>query len=129
MNGPVLHRNTDTTQDNPLHISVFPPHSDTPGAYLEFSFFLNSTLDIFDIRTRQKNTASVDQDLGLLQAIDERLSCWGWETGTGIRFCIVVDMYGKEGEERQPLGLRDGDLKPVSLYLFRGLEVTYTQQC
>lgn len=66
------------------------------------------------MRTRQKGNTSVDQDLGLLQAVDERLSCWGWETGTGIRFCIVVDMFGKDGiAEGQMMGLRDGELKPV----------------
>ena len=101
-------------QDNPLHIALFSPHLSAPGAYLEFSFLLNSTLDIFDSRTRQKSNTSVDQDLGLLQAVDERLSCWGWETGTGTRFCIVVDMFGKEGAaEGQVRGLREGELKPV----------------
>lgn len=104
----------DLQQDNPLHIALFPPHSSAPGAYLEFSYLLNSTLDIFDLRTRQKGNISVDQDLGLLQAVDERLSYWGWETGTGIRFCIVVDMFGKDGiAEGQVMGLRDGELKPV----------------
>ena len=100
-------------------MALFPPHSSAQGAYLEFSYLLNSTLDIFDLRTRQKSNTSVDQDLGLLQAVDERLSCWGWETGTGIRFCIVVDMFGKEGvAEGQGMGLRDGELKPVSNLTF-----------
>ncbi|KAA6410252.1 MAG: DASH complex subunit Dad2 [Lasallia pustulata] len=108
--------------DNPLHIALFPPHSSAPGAHLEFSFLLNSTLDIFDLRTRQNSNTSVDQDLGLLQAVDERLSCWGWETGTGIRMCIVVDMFGKDGvADGQVMGLRDGELKPA----FRALQTAY----
>ncbi|MCJ1465699.1 hypothetical protein MMC07_004318 [Pseudocyphellaria aurata] len=83
--------------DNPLHISIFPPHTNTPGAYLEFSFLLNASLDIFDLRSRDHSR--VDQDLGLLQIIDERLTIWGWETGTGARFAIVVDAWGGDTTE------------------------------
>lgn len=99
-------------QDNPLHIALFPPHTSQQGAYLDFSFILNASLDIFDLRARDKNR--VDQDLGLLHAIDERLSVWGWETGTGIRFAIVLDMWGRQGIEGTGLGVREGELKPVS---------------
>ena len=99
-------------QDNPLHISLFPPHSSTPGAYLEFSFILNSSLDIFDLRRRDKNR--VDQDLGLLHAIDERLSVWGWETGTGTRFAIVLDVWGREGIEGGR-GVGETELRGVSV--------------
>ena len=56
----------------------------------------------------------MDQDFGLLHAVDERLSVWGWETGTGVRFAIVLDMWGREGVESTGLGIRDGELKPVS---------------
>lgn len=52
---------------------------------------LNASLDVFEQRARDRNR--IDQDLGLLQRIDERLAIWGWETGTGTRFAIVVD-YG-----------------------------------
>lgn len=79
---------------------------------------LNSCLDIFDIR---QNNKSIDQDLGLLQAIDERLAMYGWLTTTGVKFVIIVDMAGRpapqEGERGKlapVLGLRDSDLKPVS---------------
>ncbi|KAL2050172.1 hypothetical protein ABVK25_009533 [Lepraria finkii] len=82
--------------DNPLHIALFPPYTTNPSAYLEFSFLLNASLDIFDARSRDRNR--VDQDLGLLQAIDDRLSIWGWETGTGTRFAVVVDAWGQNGE-------------------------------
>ena len=77
-----------------------------PSAYLEFSFLLNASLDIFDARSRDHNR--VDQDLGMLQAIDERLSIWGWQTGTGARFAIVVDTWGKEGLRGGEGGVREG---------------------
>ena len=60
----------------------------------------------------------MDQDKGLLQTVDERLSIYGWETGTGIRFAVIVDYYGREGLEEGGIGLniKDGDLKPVSAF-------------
>lgn len=99
-------------KDNPLHISVFPPHASAQGAYLEFSFLLNASLDIFELRTRDRNR--VDQDLGMLQAVDERLSIWGWETGTGTKFAIVVDMWGKDGRPSTGFGIKGEDVRPVS---------------
>lgn len=109
---------TDHQQDNPLHISLFPPHMNSE---LEFTFILNSCLDIFDIRQHNK---TIDQDLGLLQAIDERLAMYGWLTTTGVKFIIIVDMAGRpapqDGERGKlpPIvGLRDSDLKPVRLLL------------
>ena len=100
------------SQDNPLHISVFPPHSAAQGAYLEFSFLLNASLDIFELRTGDRNR--VDQDLGMLQAVDERLSIWGWQTGTGTKFAVIVDMWGKQGRPSTGLGIKGDDVKPVS---------------
>lgn len=102
------------SQDNPLHIAIFPPHTSTPSAHLEFSFLLNASLDIFDARARDRN--QIDQDLGMLQAIDERLSIWGWETGTGTRFAIVADAWGRGGNKGSR-GLSDGDLRGVSRYV------------
>jgi hypothetical protein len=82
---------------------------------------LNSCLDIFDIRCKQ---TSVDQDLGLLHAIDERLAAYGWLTTTGVKFVIIVDLFGQEeslgaGKPAGPAinGLRDSDMKPVCLTL------------
>ena len=51
-----------------------------------------------------------------MQTVDERLSIYGWETGTGVKFAIVVDYYGREGLEEGGIGvnIKDGDLKPVS---------------
>ena len=103
-------------QDNPLHIALFPPHEKEK---LDMSFLLNSCLDIFDIR---QNNNTLDQDLGLLQAVDERLATYGWLTNTGVKFVIVVDMAGKaynpddeKDKKKNSLvtGLRDSDLKPV----------------
>lgn len=94
-------------------------------------FLLNSCLDIFDLRSRTK---TVDSDLGLLQAIDERLACYGWLTSTGIKFIIVVDMMGRppappdetsKGDKKRfppaAVGLRDADLKPA----FRAVQSAY----
>jgi hypothetical protein len=84
---------------------------------LDFSFLINSCLDIFEIR---QNNKSIDQDLGLLQAIDERLATYGWLTNTGVKLIIVVDMAGRpppqEADKKRVapiVGLRDADLKPV----------------
>lgn len=104
---------TNGPQDNPLHISLFPPYTD---ATIDFSFLLNSCLDIFEIRRKQ---TSIDQDLGLLHAIDERLAAYGWLTTTGVKLLIIVDLFGQEamsaGKPAGPAvsGLRDSDLKPV----------------
>ncbi|KAJ5474810.1 hypothetical protein N7475_004376 [Penicillium sp. IBT 31633x] len=109
--------------DNPLHISLFPPYTDST---IEFSFLLNSCLDIFDIRCKQ---TSIDQDLGLLHAIDERLAAYGWLTTTGVKLLIIVDSFGQEdasaGKQAGPAinGLRDSDMKPA----FRALQTAYIQ--
>ncbi|KAL9099867.1 MAG: hypothetical protein Q9163_004692 [Psora crenata] len=120
--------------DNPLHISVFPPFEAQKSALLELSFLLNASLDIFDARCRDPNR--IDQDLGLLQAIDDRLSIWGWQTGTGARFAIIVDTWGKEGRpvvERKGTGegkegrviagkgVQDADVRPA----FKALQTAY----
>ncbi|KAJ9298006.1 hypothetical protein DTO271G3_4227 [Paecilomyces variotii] len=110
--------------DDPVHIALFPPYQD---ARVEFSFLLNSCLDIIQIR--RKHT-SVDQDLGLLHAIDERLAAYGWLTTTGLKFLIVVDTVGRvpssDQEKRKgsaTTGLRDSDLKPA----FRALQTAFIQ--
>ena len=109
-------------QDNPLHISLFPPHE---HKLLELSFLLNSCLDIFEIR---QNNKTIDQDLGLLQAVDERLATYGWLTNTGIKFIIVLDMAGRppgSGDDMRrnaPLiGLRDSVLRPA----FKAIQTAY----
>ena len=91
------------------------------------SFILNSSLDIFDIRTRAK---TFEQDLGLLHAVDERLAAYGWLTITGIKFIIIVDMMGRPGKEEEDkrkappvVGLRDAEVKPA----FRAVQTAYIQ--
>lgn len=95
-------------------MSLFPPYMNST---VEFSFLLNSCLDIFEIRQKQ---TSIDQDLGLLHAVDERLAAYGWLTNTGIKFIVIVDLVGqpgsvgsKEQKSSAMAGLRDSDLKPV----------------
>jgi hypothetical protein len=63
---------------------------------------------------------TADQDFGLLQAVDERLAMYGWLTNTGVKFIIVVDMEGRpatalDSKTATAVGLRDADMKPVSL--------------
>ena len=91
------------------------------------SFILNSSLDIFDIRARAK---TLDQDLGLLHPIDERLAAYGWLTNTGIKFIIIVDMMGRPVDQEdsrigaKPVyGLRDAEVKPA----FRAVHTAYIQ--
>lgn len=86
---------------------------------IEFSFLLNSCLDVFEIRQKQ---TSVDQDLGLLHAVDERLAAYGWLTTTGMKLIIIVDLLGQPVPSKMegPMSamvstLRDSDLKPVCL--------------
>ncbi|KAL8669718.1 MAG: hypothetical protein Q9168_005702 [Polycauliona sp. 1 TL-2023] len=57
----------------------------------------------------------------MLQAIDERLSIWGWQTGTGTRFAVIVDMWGKQGRPSTGSGTKGEDLKPV----FKALQTAY----
>lgn len=118
--------------NNPLHISLFPstttnpPSSpDRPGETvpqhgrdkLEFSFMLNSSLDIFEARMPSKG---IGHDFGLLHALDERIAMYGWLLNTGVKLIIVVDMEGASGKAGMGgvngagLGLRGGDLTPVS---------------
>lgn len=111
--------------DNPLHISLFPPHEHEE---VDMSFLLNSSLDIFDIRQRNK---LIDQDLGMLHAVDERLATYGRLTNTGIKFIIAVDMMGRPPTEvtsnpqtrSMPpvLGLRDSELRPA----FKAIQSAY----
>ncbi|KAL5389079.1 hypothetical protein PMIN06_009602 [Paraphaeosphaeria minitans] len=106
--------------NNPLHISLFPAEERAP---LEYQFLLSSCLDIFEARLPHK---TVDQDFGLLQAVDERLAMYGWLTNTGVKFVVVVDMEGRpanplDAKSSAAVGLRDADLKPA----FRALQTAY----
>jgi hypothetical protein len=101
-------------QDEPLHIALFPPFLDSR---LQFSFLINTCIDIVDLRQKQ---TSVEQDLGLLQAVDERIAAYGWLTNTGVKLLILVDMSGRhlpdgseKGKATAVSGLRDSDVRPV----------------
>jgi hypothetical protein len=78
---------------------------------------MNSCLDIFDLRSKH---TSVDQDLGLLQALDERLAVYGWLTNTGVKLLIFVDLVGRNkaeevrnGRSTAVTGIKDSDLRTV----------------
>lgn len=69
---------------------------------------------------------SVDQNLGLLHAVDERLAAYCWLTNTGVKLLVVVDMAGRPAGEFSGSGadkkkgspvvsLRESELKPVCL--------------
>ena len=103
--------------NNPLHISLFPSIGtgyEAERDSLEFSFMLNSCLDIFEARMPSKG---LTHDFGLLHALDERIAMYGWMTNTGVKLVIVVDMEGVPAEGAKVtagLGLRNSDLTPVS---------------
>jgi trafficking protein particle complex subunit 2 len=96
---------TPPSQNNPLHITLFPSYAPTPSVPygpirtpLQFSLLLSSSLDIFEARTHANATtgAGLSGDFGLLQALDERLALYGFETNTGVKFIAVVDLRGRK---------------------------------
>lgn len=68
---------------------------------------------------------AVDQNLGLLHAVDERLAAYCWLTNTGVKLIVVVDMAGRPAGEFSGssadkkkgavVSLRESELKPVRL--------------
>lgn len=69
---------------------------------MQFSLLLSSTLDIFELRAKHNAVsagaaaaAPLSGDYGLLHAVDERLAAYGFETNTGVKFVVVVDMRGR----------------------------------
>jgi hypothetical protein len=75
--------------------------------------------------SRSKSNASsgggLSGDFGLLHAIDERLAAYGFETNTGVKFVVVVDMRGRivgeelgAGKGGASVGLREGEMKLAS---------------
>lgn len=56
-------------------------------------------------------------------AVDERLAAYGFETNTGARFVVVVDVRGRGVGDvgagkggMGGMGLREGEMKAVSLF-------------
>ncbi|CRK46893.1 hypothetical protein BN1723_001168 [Verticillium longisporum] len=90
-------------ENNPLHVSIFPsfnPQTNTLAPLrtpLQFSLLLSSTLDVFELRARHAagTGTGLSGDFGLLHAVDERLAAYGFETNTGVKIVVVVDMRGR----------------------------------
>ncbi|KAM0502076.1 hypothetical protein D7B24_008510 [Verticillium nonalfalfae] len=136
-------------ENNPLHVSIFPsfnPQTNTLAPLrtpLQFSLLLSSTLDVFELRARHAagTGTGLSGDFGLLHAVDERLAAYGFETNTGVKIVVVVDMRGRSvdgsvfGGDRKSatgtgtgsagggVGLRDGELKVV----FRAVQSAYVR--
>ncbi|KAK3995764.1 Longin-like domain-containing protein [Cladorrhinum sp. PSN332] len=124
--------------NNPLHVAIFPSHDQVTNTFrpvrtpLQFSLLLSSTLDVFELRARQHAAAGtgLTGDFGLLHAVDERLAAYGFETNTGVRFVVVVDMRGKPAKGGGPTagggtgnGLREGEMRPV----FKAMQAAYVR--
>ncbi|KAL2126751.1 hypothetical protein VTI74DRAFT_294 [Chaetomium olivicolor] len=126
--------------NNPLHTAIFPSHDPATNTYrpvrtpLQFSLILSSTLDVFELRARQNAAAGtgLTGDYGLLHAIDDRLAAYGFETNTGVRFVVVVDMRGRKGGASTVIadgkrgglaaaGLREGEMRGV----FRAMQAAW----
>jgi hypothetical protein len=107
---------------------------------LQFSLILSSTLDVFELRSRQNAAAGVGLtgDFGLLHAVDDRLAAYGFETNTGTRLVVIVDMRGRridgalaaglaDGRDKRiagaAAGLREGEMRPV----FKAMQVAYVR--
>jgi len=130
-------------QNNPLHISIFPSFNPQTNTFaqlrtpLQFSLLLSSTLDIFELRARQSagTGTGLSGEVGLLHAIDERLAAYGFETNTGLKIVVVVDMRGRSVDgtifaDRKSYsgagggyGLREAELRVV----FRAVQTAYVQ--
>lgn len=121
-------------------MSIFPSHDPATNTLtptrtpLQFSLLLSSTLDIFALRASQNAASGVglSGDFGLLHAVDERLAAYGFETNTGVKFVVVVDMRGRRidgtlvaSKGANAVGLRDAEMKPVS----RAYEPSQMEMC
>ncbi|KAF2864092.1 Sedlin [Piedraia hortae CBS 480.64] len=115
--------------NNLLHTSLFPATAsngdEAPRDHLEYSFRLNSCLDIFEARMPSK---LIGHDFGLLHALDERIAMYGWLLNTGVKLIIAVDMSGRaaataEAAKVVGLGLRNADLTPA----FQALQLAYVR--
>ncbi|KAK4654304.1 hypothetical protein QC762_402680 [Podospora pseudocomata] len=131
--------------NNPLHISIFNSYDPSTNSFrpvrtpLQFSLLLSSTLDIFELRSRAHAAqgTGLTGDFGLLHAVDEKLAAYGFETNTGVKFVVVVDMRGRRastaaagvGEDGKKsnavgttgVGLREGEMRVV----FKAMQAAY----
>ena len=100
---------------------------------LSTSLLLSTTLDIFESRARATalNGESLKPDYGLLKNVDERLSLYGWETNTGVKFVVGVDVRGRADDKGSGrlsrgnggLGVREGEAKVA----FRAIQQAYVR--
>ncbi|GKT52564.1 trafficking protein particle complex subunit 6B [Colletotrichum spaethianum] len=138
--------------NNPLHIQIFPSHNPATNTFapirtpLQFSLLLSSTLDVFELRHgsgASGNTGAIagsgvtglSGEVGMLHAVDERLAAYGWETNTGVKIVVVVDMRGRRvagggsaaaeaaAKGRGSVGLREQELRVV----FRAVQSAYVR--
>ncbi|KAF3807610.1 hypothetical protein GCG54_00012008 [Colletotrichum gloeosporioides] len=135
--------------NNPLHISIFPSYNPSTNTFapirtpLQFSLLLSSTLDIFELRHNASGPnaagapsggSGLSGEVGLLHAVDERLAAYGWETNTGVKIVVVVDMRGRRvggggdavaasAKGRGAVGLREQELRVV----FRAVQSAYVR--
>ncbi|PHH53602.1 hypothetical protein CFIMG_001522RA [Ceratocystis fimbriata CBS 114723] len=124
--------------NNPLHVTIFPSYEPSTTSFapirtpLQFSLLLSSSLDIFELRAKSNTAAAVglSGELGLLHAIDDRLAAYGFETNTGVKFVVIIDMRGRSIDSTMvsdrarsavTVGLRDVELKPV----FKAIQAAY----
>lgn len=132
---PPCHPNANPppAQNNPLHTSIFPSYDPSTSSFapvrtpLQFSLLLSSTLDVFELRARR---VGLTGDYGLLHAVDERLASYGFETNTGVKFVVVVDMRGRRvdggavaGGAAGAVGLREGEMRTV----FKAMQTAYVR--
>lgn len=85
---------------------MFPPCPRDSANFLDYSLQLSSALDLFD--QRKGEPAHISQDFGQLRTIDDRLSLWGWQTATGVRFIIIVAGW-REGTEHRGISRSKGE--------------------
>lgn len=125
---PIPSQANPPAQNNPLHTSIFPSYDPSTSSFapvrtpLQFSLLLSSTLDVFELRARR---VGLTGDYGLLHAVDERLASYGFETNTGVKFVVVVDMRGRRVDGGAvaggAVGLREGEMRTV----FKAMQTAY----
>ena len=104
---------TKQAQNSPLHLSTYSNSRDP----LSYHFLAHTTLDIFAARMPSKTNG--DSDFGLLCAVDDQLSLYGWLTNTGVKIVVGVEtpVGAIEGGVDGGMGIREGELKAVGFIL------------
>jgi hypothetical protein len=87
-------------------------------------------LDVFEARLKQGTVLA--GDFGLLHAVDDRISVYGYETNTGVKLVVVVDMMGRkeevksddDGLRKKAAGVREAEVKVVRTSLPCNIDTT-----